>query len=321
MPDLPLVPGRDLDPEGAAAADPQLRVTACSATVGLLVEGPRWIADRDELLWVDIIGSQVHRARVGADGLLESPATMQIDRHVGAAAPAVAGGYVVAAGTGFLFADTSGAICELAQPEAGRTDVRMNDGACDPQGRFWAGTMAYDESAGEGALYRLELDGSCTTVLTGLTISNGIGWSPDGTTMYLADSGTGTIDAFTFDPSTGDLDERRSIVRIEGPGRAPDGLTVDDDGDIWVAIWGGGALRRYRPDGSLLTTVVVPVDRPTSCAFGGPDGTTLFFTTSRHGLDRANLDRQPDAGRIFRIDGLGASGPACAPYRGRIPPR
>ena len=237
MPDLPLVPGRDLNPEGAVAASQQLRVTACSPTVGLLVEGPRWIADRDELLWVDIIGSQVHRARVGADGLLESPATMQIDRHVGAAAPAVAGGYVVAAGTGFLFADTSGAICELAQPETGRTDVRMNDGACDPQGRFWAGTMAYDESPGKGALYRLELDGSCTTVLTGLTISNGIGWSPDGTTMYLADSGTGTIDAFTVDPSTGDLDERRSIVRIEGPGCAPDGLTVDDDGDIWVAIW------------------------------------------------------------------------------------
>jgi sugar lactone lactonase YvrE len=310
----------DPDPDGAAESGRELRVVACSATAGLLTEGPRWMAERGELLWVDILGSQLHRARVDGHGLLERPATIQLDRHVGAAAPAVAGGYVLAAGTGFLFADTGGVVRELAQPETRRSDVRMNDGACDPQGRFWAGTMAYDESPGAGALYRLELDGSCTTVLTGLTISNGIGWSPEGTTMYLVDSGTGTIDAFNFDPATGDLDERRTIVRIDGPSLAPDGLTVDDHGDIWVALWGGGALRQYRPDGSLLTTVAVPVDRPTSCVFGGPDRTTLFVTTARHGLDRASLDRQPDAGRIFRIDGLGASGPPCAPYRGRIRP-
>ena len=296
------------------------RVVACSATPGLLSEGPRWIADRDELLWVDILRSQLHRSRVGAGGMLESPVTTQIDRHVGAAAPAIGGGYVLAAGPGFLFVDAGGAVRELAQLDTGRTAVRMNDGACDPQGRFWAGTMAYDESPGAGALYRLELDGGCTTVLTGLTISNGIGWSPEGTTMYLADSGTRTIDAFAFDPSTGDLAQRRTIVRIDAPGVAPDGLTVDDRGDIWVALWGGGELRRYRPDGSLLTSVAVPVDRPTSCAFGGPDRTTLFVTPAREGLDRASLERQPDAGRVFRIDGLGASGPACASYRGRIPP-
>jgi sugar lactone lactonase YvrE len=252
--------------------------------------------------------------------MLESPTSLQIDRHLGAAAPAVAGGYVLAAGNGFLFADAGGAVRELAQLDTGHVAVRMNDGACDPQGRFWAGTMAYDESPGVGALYRLELDGSCTTVLTGLTISNGIGWSPDGSTMYLADSGTATIDAFDFDPSTGDLDERRTIVRIDTPGVAPDGLTVDDHGDIWVALWGGSELRRYRPDGSLLSTVAVPVERPTSCAFGGPDRSTLFVTTARDGLDQAGLERQPDAGRVFRIDGLGASGPACAPYRGRTSP-
>ena len=118
----------------------------------------------------------------------------------------------------------------------------------------------------------------------------------------------------------GDLHDRRTIVRIDAEGIAPDGLTVDDRGDIWVALWGGGALRRYRPDGSLLATVAVPVDRPTSCAFGGPGRSILFVTTARHGLDRASLQRQPDAGRIFRIDGLDASGPACAPYRGQIPP-
>ena len=224
----------------------------CSPIVGLLSEGPRWDARRDELLWVDILGSQLHRARVGRDGLLELIASVEVDRHVGAAAPAVGGGYVVAAGPGFLQIDSDGAVRELAQPEAGRTDVRMNDGACDPQGRFWAGTVAYDESPGAGTLYRLELDGTCTTVLTGLTISNGIGWSPSGATMYLADSGTRQIDAFDFAAGSGDLSRRRTIVRIDEPGVAPDGLTVDDQGDIWVALWGGRALGRYGPDGSRL---------------------------------------------------------------------
>jgi sugar lactone lactonase YvrE len=144
---------------------------------------------------------------------------------------------VLAAGTGFLHVDDDGAVEELAQPEAERTDVRMNDGACDPQGRFWAGTMAYDESPGAGVLYRLELDGSCTTVLTGLTISNGIGWSPDGATMYLADSGTGLVEAFAFEGTTGDLSERRTLVRIQRPGAVPDGLTVDQEGgDLGSAV-------------------------------------------------------------------------------------
>jgi sugar lactone lactonase YvrE len=192
----------------------------------------------------------------------------------------------------------------------------MNDGICDPQGRFWAGTMAYDEAPGAGCLYRLELDGSCTQVLTGLTISNGIGWSPDGTTMYLADSGTADISAFDFDPATGDLSRRRTIVHITTANAVPDGLTVDHRGDLWVALWNGGALARYHPDGSLLDTIPLPVDRPTSCAFGGTGGATLFITTAREGLDDTALARQPDAGRLLRLDSPGVTGPPCVPYRG-----
>jgi sugar lactone lactonase YvrE len=292
----------------------------CSAQPGLLSEGPRWDADRDELLWVDIVGSRLHRARVGADGQLDEAAPVQFDRFVGAAAPAAGGGYVLAAGSGFLFADPSGAVYELAQPEAGHDHVRMNDGACDPQGRFWAGTMAYDETPGAGGLYRLEFDGSCTTVLTGLTISNGIGWSPDGGTMYLSDSGTARIDAFDFEAASGDISRRRTIVRSTEPGVAPDGLTVDDAGDLWVAMWGGGAVRRYDPSGSLRATVPVSADHPTSCAFGGPDRTTLFITTARQGLDAPALARQPDAGRVFCVHGLGVSGPPCTTYRGQTAP-
>lgn len=292
----------------------------CSAQPGLLSEGPRWDADRDELLWVDIVGFTLHRARVGADGRLREAAPLQLDRFVGAAAPAAGGGYVLAAGPGFLFVDDAGTVFELAQPEAGHDHVRMNDGACDPQGRFWAGTMAHDESPGAGVLYRLELDGTCTTVLTGLTISNGIGWSPDGNTMYLSDSGTCRIDAFDFDAVSGDLSRRRTIVQITEPGVAPDGLTVDDAGDLWVAMWGGGAVRRYSPAGSVLVTVPIPVDRPTSCAFGGPRSATLFVTTAREGLDDPALARQPDAGRVFCVRGLGVTGPPCSIYRGQTTP-
>jgi sugar lactone lactonase YvrE len=258
----------------------------------------------------------MHRGTLAADGALERVETITIEQHIGAVAPAIGGGYVLAAGQGFLFVDDSGLIHELAQPEAGHQDVRMNDGACDLQGRFWAGTVAYDETPGAAVLYRLELDGSCTTVLTGLTISNGIGWSPDGTTMYLNDSGTARLDAFRFEGASGAIGERRTLVRIDEPGVAPDGLTVDEEGGIWVALWNGGAVRRYAPDGALLQVVELPVARPTSCAFGGPDGTTLFVTSARTDLDDEALAQQPHAGHVFAIDGLGVRGLSSLPYRG-----
>ncbi len=293
-------------------------VVPWSAAPGLLSEGPRWHEERAELLWVDILGRQLHRGTLAPDGSLDELATISIDRHVGAVAPVVDGGYILAAGTGFLFVDEDGSIRELAQPDAGRTDVRMNDGACDAHGRFWAGTLAYDETPGAGTLYRLELDGSCTTVLTGLTISNGIGWSPDGSSMYLNDSGTGCVDAFRFEASSGAISERHTLVSTEQSPGVPDGLTVDEDGGIWVAIWGGGTVNRYAPDGSLLATVPLPVQRPTSCAFGGPDRATLFVTSARAGLDEAARHRQPDSGRVFSVTGLGVRGLPCEPYRGSV---
>jgi len=149
----------------------------------------------------------------------------------------------------------------------------MNDGACDPQGRLGAGTMAYDESSGAGTLYRLELDGRCTTVLTGLTISNGTGWSPDASMIYLNDSGTGCVDVFRFDGTSGAISGRRTLVHIDQPGVVPDGLTVDQEGGIWVALWDGPAVHRYAPDGTLLASVQLrSSDRPHAHS-AGPAGT------------------------------------------------
>jgi sugar lactone lactonase YvrE len=294
----------------------RFEVKVWSSPPGLLSEGPRWDEQRQELLWVDILGCQLHRAALAPDGRCEHVRTVSFDRHVGAVAPAIGGGYVVAAATGFLFVDDAGAISELAQPEAGRTHIRMNDGACDPQGRFWAGTMAYDESPGAGSLYRLGLDGSCATVLTGLTISNGIDWSPDGGTMYLSDSGDRRIDAFRFEGSTGSISDRRTLVQLDREEGAPDGLTVDEDGALWVALWDGGALNRYGPNGALLTTIELPVQRPTSCAFGGPDNSILFVTSARAGLTETTLAEQPASGAVLAITGLGVRGVPCLPYRG-----
>ena len=295
------------------------RVAAWSAEPGRLSEGPQWHEERQELLWVDILAGSFHRAALTAAGGPAEVHTVVLDRHVGAVAPVSAGGYVLAAGQGFAFVDEAGSIHELAQPEAGRADVRMNDGACDPQGRFWAGTMAYDESPGAGTLYRLELDGRCSTVLTGLTISNGIGWSPDGHTMYLNDSGTGLVEAFDFDHVTGAIGGRRTLVHIDEPGIAPDGLTIDEQGDVWVALYGGWGVRRYGPDGTLRDVVNVPVAQATSCAFGGRDRDTLFVTTGRERLDDAALRRQPEAGRVFAVTGLDARGPGCSAYGGPVP--
>jgi sugar lactone lactonase YvrE len=287
-----------------------------SLVAGELTEGPRWDAALQELLWVDILRGQFHRATLTPDGSPDEVQTFTLDRHVAAVAPAAGGGYVVAAGQGFTFVGPDGATHELAQPEAGNAHLRMNDGACDEAGRFWAGTMAYDETPEAGCLFRLELDGTCTTMLTDLTISNGIGWSPDGGTMYLNDSGVGCLEAFSYDGPSGDIGNRRTLVRLEPP-PAPDGLTVDEEGGVWVAVWGGGCVRRYSPAGKLLTEVRLPVERPTSCAFGGRHMTTLFVTSARDGLEDASLKRQPYAGYVFAVEGLGVRGLPSNPYRGR----
>jgi sugar lactone lactonase YvrE len=290
----------------------QLTARPCGDTVAELGEGPRWDAARGELLWVDIHGCELHRGEVGADGGVRRIGGVRIDRHLGAAAPLEGGGWVVAAGAGFALLGPDGALEELAQPEAaagGRT--RMNDGACDPAGRFWAGSMAYDEAPGAGTLYRLDGDGSVRAMVERATISNGLGWSPDGRTMYYSDSGPATVDAFAFDPVSGSLGERRPVVRY-GPGEgACDGLTVDDEGCLWIALWGGWRVERRSPDGVLLAVVDVPVAQPTSCCFVDR---LLVITTAWKGLPDGERRRQPDAGRLFCCD-VGVTGPPAVAFR------
>jgi sugar lactone lactonase YvrE len=187
----------------------------------------------------------------------------------------------------------------------------MNEGGCDPQGRFYCGSMAYDLAVPTGSLYRLDPDGRAHVVVTDVTCSNGLGWSPSGAMAYYIDSLTYRIDTFDYDPARGLLN-RRPFVTVPQEYGLPDGLTVDRDGGIWVAFFGGGAVRRYRPDGTIDEVIHLPVTQVTACTFGGPDLGDLYITTSRQGIDG---DSEPAAGSIYTAR-PGSTGLPTTPYAG-----
>ncbi|MGK5112870.1 MULTISPECIES: SMP-30/gluconolactonase/LRE family protein [unclassified Geodermatophilus] len=300
----------------------RLRAVAADLSPARHGEGPRWDADRAELLWVDIAAGLVRRATVAADGTLTETAVHPGGDTVGAVAPATAGGWLLAAGGGFthLAGDGTARVLVTLAGEGGTEasgGTRMNDAACDRAGRFFAGTMAFDQRPGGGTLYRLDVDGTVTTVLDGLTVSNGIGWSPDDRTVYLADSGPGVVHAFDYDVSAGTFANGRVLLEFSGDEGVADGLTVDDDGCLWTALWGGGQVRRWSPDGELLAVVEVPVAQTSSCAFAGPGRDLLVVSTSTEGMDDAARAAQPDAGRLFTAR-PGPTGPAAFPYRGPL---
>jgi sugar lactone lactonase YvrE len=255
-----------------------------------LGEGPSWHEGRQELVWVDILGREVH---VG-DRVYGTPA------YPGAAVPA-ADGHLLLAMDGFVSLDLdSGAVAPVAAVEL-EDGVRFNDGKCDPAGRFWAGTMALDEAPDRGALYRLDDPGSVQRLVAPVTVSNGLGWSPDAATMYYIDTPTRTIRRFPFDLESGAIGEP-VVLDLSAWSGLPDGMAVDAEGNLWVAFWGGWAVRRFSPGGELLSELAVPVARPTSCTFGGPGLDELLITTARVGLPEDELRDQPLAGSVLVTD-------------------
>jgi sugar lactone lactonase YvrE len=190
----------------------------------------------------------------------------------------------------------------LAAPLAGRPEVRMNDGNLDPAGRYFAGSMAYDGEPGMGCLYRLDPDGSLHTVLTGVAISNGLDWSPDTTLCYFVDSPLRRIDVFDYDLATGQLSNRRPFADTGTIPGVPDGLTVDAEGGVWVAFFGGSRVCRFGPGGVVDRVVTLPVSQVTSCSFGGAELDQLFITTSTEYLSVTELRAQPEAGAVFRVE-------------------
>ncbi|MGD8168487.1 SMP-30/gluconolactonase/LRE family protein [Herbiconiux sp. P16] len=215
-----------------------------------------------------------------------------------------AGGYVVATERGFALLDDDLGL-EREIPVFGDPGVRLNEGACDAAGRFYCGSMAYDCAPGAGKLYRLDPDLSVHVALEHVTIPNGLVWTDGGTVALHADTADDAVYAYEFDPVAGTFGERAVFVDFAGVPGSPDGMALDVEGGLWVAMWGGGAVRRYDARGILTDVVPLPVTNPTSCAIGGQAGTTLFVTTSRQGL----VDRvEPHAGQVYAIDiGLAAA--------------
>jgi sugar lactone lactonase YvrE len=271
-----------------------VKVQQVTGPVAFHGEGPVWSERWGGLRWVDMLAGDV--LSLQPDGEV---ARSHVGEVAAALRPRTQGGAVIAVERGFALEGPDGTI-EYLDELWSDDGVRMNEGGCDPHGRFYAGSMAYDQSPGAAALYRLDPDRSVHLVVDGVTVSNGLEWSPDGTRAYYNDTATYAITVFDYDREAG-LTAGRRFADV-GPKR-PDGLTVDADGGVWVALSNGGAVRRYTPEGVLDEVVELPTTKVTACTFGGPDLGQLFITTSREGIDSGD----PVAGSLFQAE-VGRSG-------------
>ncbi|WP_186544182.1 SMP-30/gluconolactonase/LRE family protein [Synechococcus sp. ROS8604] len=278
-----------------------------------LAEGPCWWSERNILLWVDIEASRIglFDPAAGNNDFFHLPA------HVGAVVPTSVGDLLLATAAGLMRMDPStGVVTLLLDPEVDRPGNRFNDGKCDPWGRFWAGTMAYDFEPLAGSLWRLDGDGRITRQRRQLTISNGLAWSQDRGTLYFIDSPTLKVMAFPL-TSSGEIAAEPSIcVQIpEDWDAVPDGMCIDAEGRLWIALFGGGAVTRWDPiSGQLLDRLAVPCRQVTSCCFGGPHLDQLFITTARREMDAAAIAAEPLAGGLFQAD-VGVKGLPADPFQ------
>jgi sugar lactone lactonase YvrE len=263
-------------------------------------EGPVWWPD-GHLRCVDMDAGDV--VDIDEDG--REVGRLDVGRIAAVVRPRVGGGSVIAAERRLVLIDESGNRTDLPEVFADAS-VRFNEGGCDPAGTFYCGTMAYDKGEGRARFFSFDADGEPAVVLDSVTISNGFWFTPDGHSAYYVDTPTGRVDVFDWSPEKG-LSDRRPFVHIDEHDGAPDGLTVDAEGGVWVACWGGSAVRRFTPDGRLDEVVEVPARQVSSCTIGGPELNRLFITTSRQGL--SDDEAGPDAGALFVVDGVPAGQP------------
>jgi len=269
-----------------------------------LGEGPIWDARAGELVHVDIDGGLVWRLDV-ATGRQRS---LRVEAPVSFALPRERGGYVLGHRDAVVLVDGDGVVEQRWPLEADRPGNRLNDGKCDPRGRLWAGTMSLTREPGAAALYRIEPDGAIEHVVAGATISNGLAWTPAGDQLLWVDSTTQRVDVFDFDLDAGRISGRRTLLEIPAAEGLPDGLAMDAEGGVWLALFGGGQVRRYSPAGELDAVIELPTSNPTSPAFGDRELDRLFITTARHRLRPEQLARQPLAGALFAVRaGVGGS--------------
>lgn len=257
-------------------------------------EGPFWDSRRERLLHVDMhAGVVVDLADPEAPVRHEVGSVAAVIRH------RAEGGFVLAVEHGFVLANDDLEIVDELPPILDDPGMRFNEGGCDPQGRFYCGSMAYEATPGAGTLYRMDPDRSVSIVLEGTTVSNGLQWSADGTRAFYNDTSTGRVDVFDFDQEAGTFHGRRPFAVIPESQGQPDGMAIDADGGLWIALWGGGGVHRYDPDGSLSEVLRLPVSQVTACTFGGADLKTLFITTSNESLEPGT---EPEAGSVYCVE-------------------
>jgi sugar lactone lactonase YvrE len=279
------------------------QVTAAEFGLG---ETPVWLPAQGGLLWVDgAAGDVVRLARNGATERWHVAGRVAVVRAT------TSGGLVLALDDCFALAAGWGEPVERLGALWPEADLWFNDGGCDPQGRFWAGTASADYAGTRCGLYRLDPDRTVSRVLDGVGLSNGLAWSPDGSLAYYADTLTGRVDVFDADPERG-LVGRRPFASFDPADGHPDGLCVDAGGRVWVAMWDGGAVRCHEPDGTLAEVVEVPVRQVTACTFGGADLGELYITTKREGH---RPEEAATAGAVFRVR-PGVAGLPALPYAG-----
>jgi sugar lactone lactonase YvrE len=261
-----------------------------------VAEGPFWDNSEHQLYFVDIVNKQIKIFSSSSTPV----ETIQFNQEISAVFLDQKSDLIVAARDGIFAASRDGVLeTSLAPIELERTSIRTNDAKCDASGRMWVGTMAFDFTPGVAALFSFDSK-VLKEVVPDLTVSNGIGWSLDKKTMYFIDSPTKRVDSFDFDIESGELRNRRPFVLLSDLDAFPDGLTTDEDGGVWVALFGGGEVRRFDSQGTLTHIVEIPVKQVTSCCFGGADMSELYITTAQNGMDSDSLVREPLAGSLFR---------------------
>ena len=271
-----------------------------------LGEGPVWDAHNERLLWLDILQKEIHHfyTKTGVHK------TFRLDQMPGAIVLTKEGGIIGALQHGFARIDLEKeTVTPIIDPEAAITENRFNDGKCDPDGRFWAGTMSLSEAHGAGTLYTLERDLSVTEKIKGVTISNGLSWSPDHKTVYYIDTPTCEIVAYDYNRVDGSIRNKKTVIRVLSEDGYPDGMTIDTEGMLWVAHWAGWQVIRYDPySGNILTRIKLPVANVTCCTFGGTGLDDLYITTARKDISEEYLKKQPLAGSLFVVRNCGYKG-------------
>lgn len=270
-----------------------------------LGEGPIWDERSGLLYWLDIEAPAIHRC----DGAGRARQSFPIPRRIGCIALRQGGGLIAGLEDGLVMIDLPSSpaagtprITPILDPETDRPGNRFNDGKCDAAGRFWVGTMDQQHTASSGVLYRLDPDLTIHTMDEGYVVTNGQAFSPDDRTFYHNDSMAGLVYAFDCDPASGSISNRREFLRLPEDHGLPDGMTVDAEGDLWLAHWGGWRVSRIDPGGGVRQVIALPVAQVTSCAFGGPDLDVLYITSARIGLSPEDLASQPLAGGLFAVE-------------------